>query len=302
MKKLRFLLSLHTRKNDFQVAQAASAEQVARKLGVDLDIVYADSDAVNQSTQILNALQGRAEFRPNAIILEPISNIALPQAAAAACTAGIGWAVLNRTPDYLPQLRQTAAAPVFAVGMDNLEIGRIQGRQFAALLPKGGSILYVEGPSRSSSAQQRTAGMLETKPSNIQVSMVKGEWTEQSAQRAVRSWLKVATLQGQAIDLVSAHDDTMAMGARKLFQEIGDQKEQRRWLSLPFTGCDGQPATGQAWVRDGLLTATIYIPPFAGEAVEILVRAISAGVQPPERALTASHSIPTLDVLRRRKA
>jgi len=51
---------------------------------------YADSDAVNQSTQVLNAIQGRSEFRPDAIILEPISNIALPQAATAASMAGIG--------------------------------------------------------------------------------------------------------------------------------------------------------------------------------------------------------------------
>ena len=301
MKRLRFLLSLHTRDNDFQLAQAAAAQQIARKLGVDLEVAYADNDAVNQSTQVLNALQGRAEFRPDAIILEPISNIALPQAATAASMAGIGWVVLNRTPDYLPQLRRTANAPVFAFGMDNLEIGRIQGRQFAALLPRGGTILYVEGPSRSSSAQKRTAGMLETKPANIQVSTLKGEWTEQSALRAVRSWLKLATSQSLVCDLVSAQDDTMAMGARKAFQEIGDQKEQQRWLNLPFTGCDGQPATGQAWVRDGLLTATISIPPFAGQAIEILVKAINAGTQPPEQAMITSHSIPSLDMLRRRK-
>jgi|SRR5882672_7590739 len=146
MKKLRFLLSLHTRDNDYQIAQASSAEQIARKLGIDLEVAYADNDAVNQSTQILNAIQGPTESRPHAIILEPISNIALPQAAGAACAAGIGWAVLNRAPDYVSQLRRTATAPVFAVSVDNLEIGRIQGRQFAALLPKGGSVLYLEGP------------------------------------------------------------------------------------------------------------------------------------------------------------
>ncbi len=302
MKKLRFLLSLHTRDNDFQIAQADAAGQIARKLGIDLEITYADDNAVNQSTQVLNAIQGRAESRPDAIILEPISNIALPQAAGVACAAGIGWAVLNRLPDYVSQLRRTATAPVFAVGMDNLEIGRIQGRQFAALLPNGGSILYLEGPSRSSSAQKRTAGMLETKPSNIQVAALKGEWTEQGARRAVRSWLKLATSQSAALGLVGAQDDTMAMGARKAFEEIVDQAEQRRWLSLPFTGCDGQPATGQAWVRDGLLAATIYIPPFAGQAIEILVNAIRTGTQPPEHVLTTSYSVPPLDDLARRKS
>jgi len=48
-----------------------------------------------------------------------------------------------------------------------------------------------------------------------------------------------------------------------------DKKEQQRWLNLPFTGCDGQPATGQAWVRDGQLPDDFH-PPFAGQAIEIL--------------------------------
>ncbi len=46
-KKFRFLVSLHTRENDFQVAQGQSAEDAARRLGSDVEIVFADNDAVN---------------------------------------------------------------------------------------------------------------------------------------------------------------------------------------------------------------------------------------------------------------
>ena len=295
MKKLRFLVSLHTRENDFQVAQAQSAEDTARKLGMDAEIIFADDDAVNQSTQLLKAIQSRIEFRPDAIVVEPVGGAALPQVARAASAAGIGWAVLNRRPDYLSELRTAAAAPIFAVSSDHFEIGRIQGRQFAALLPEGGSVLYIEGPSHSSSAQERKSGMLETKPSNIQVAVLKAQWTEESAGRAVRSWLKLATSQSASIKLVGAQDDSMAKGARKAFQEITNEAERSRWLSLPFTGCDGQPATGQAWVREKWLTATIYIPPLAGQAIEILANAIQDGTQPPEHSLTKSFSIPPLE-------
>ena len=301
MKKLRFLVSLHTRENDFQMAQAQSAEDTARKLGIDAEIVFADDDAVNQSTQLLKAIQSRAESRPDAIVVEPVGGTALPQVARAASAAGIGWAVLNRRPDYLSELRTAATAPIFAVSSDHAEIGRIQGRQFAALLPGGGSVLYIEGPSHSSSAQERTSGMLETKPSTIQVAMLKARWTEESAGKAVRSWLKLATSQSAAIDLVGAQDDSMAMGARKAFQEITNEAERSRWLSLPFTGCDGQPATGQAWVREKWLTATIYIPPLTGPAMEILAKAIEDRTQPPEHSLTASSSIPPLHALAPRK-
>jgi ribose transport system substrate-binding protein len=301
MKKLRFLVSLHTRENDFQVAQAQSAEDTARKLGSDAEIVFADNDAVNQSTQILKAIQSRVESRPDAIVVEPIGGTALPQVARAASAAGIGWAVLNRRPDYLSDLRTAATAPVFAVSSDHFEIGRIQGRQFAALLPGGGSIVYIEGPSHSSSAQERTAGMLQTKPSNIQAAMLKANWTEESAVRALRSWLKLATAQGASFDLVGAQDDSMAMGARKAFQEISNEAERSRWLSLPFTGCDGQPTTGQAWVREKWLAATIHIPPLTGKAMEILAKALQDGNQPPEHSLTASFSIPPLESLVPRK-
>jgi ABC-type sugar transport system substrate-binding protein len=297
MKKLRFLVSLHTRENDFQVAQAKNAEETARKLGSDAEIVFADNDAVNQSTQLLKAIQSRAESRPDAIVVEPIGSSALPQVAQAASAAGIGWAVLNRRPDYLSDLRNKATAPVFVVSSNHHEIGRIQGKQFARLLPGGGSVLYIEGPSQSLSARERTSGMLETKPSNVQVKMLKAQWTEESAVHAVKSWLKLATSQSASTNLVGAQDDSMAKGARKAFQEIANHDERSRWLSLPLTGCDGQPATGQAWLREKWLTATIYIPPLTGQAMEILAKAIQDGSQPPEHALTTSYSIPALESL-----
>lgn len=302
MKNLKLLVSLHTRDNDFQIAQAQSAEETARKLGIDAEIIFADNDAVNQSTQILKAIQGSADSRPNAILLEPVSGTALPQVARAAAAAGIGWVVLNRTPEYLPELRSAANTPVFAVVSDHVEIGRIQGRQFAALLPRGGSILYIEGPAQSSSAQKRSAGMLETKPSNIRVATLKGKWTEESSEKAVLSWLSLATSQTAAIDLVGAQDDAMAMGARKAFQKIASEEKGARWLSLSFTGCDGLPATGQRWVREGLLATTIYIPPLAGTAIEILAKALREGGQPPEQTLTQSFSFPSLEALIQQRA
>jgi len=302
MKKLRFLVSLHSRENDFQMAQAESAEAAARKLGSEVQIVFADDDAVNQSTQLLKAIQSPVESRPDAIVLEPVGGTALPQVARAAGAAGIGWAVLNRKPDYLSELRAVAKGPMFAISADHADIGRIQARQFAALLPQGGTVLYIEGPSQSSSAQERTSGMLRAKPSNIQVAMLKARWTEESAGRAVRSWLKLATSQSAAISLVAAQDDSMAMGARNAFQEISDPDARSRWLGLPFTGCDGQPATGQAWVRDKWLTATIHIAALAGPAMEILAKAIQSGTQPPPHSMTESFSIPPLESLVPHKA
>ena len=298
MDKLRILVSLTTDDNDYQIEQAQSAEQMARKLGVEIQIVYADNDAITQSTQILKAIQSDKNQRPNAIVFEPVGGTALPQVARAAASAGIGWAVLNRDANYIPELRKSSSAPFFGVSSDHLEIGRIQGRQFAALLPHGGAILYIQGPAENSAAKERAVGMQETKPSNIHVTVLRAQWTEESAQRAVRSWLKLSTSQRAAIDLIAAQDDSMAIGARKAFEELTNESDRERWLKLPFTGCDGLPKTGEAWVRSGLLAATVFVPPNTGMAIEMLLDAIQKGRKPPERALTVPVSIPPLDQLK----
>src|ERR1700756_5789264 len=213
MANLRFIVSLITTDNDYQLEQAAAAQTAAHKFGVDVQILYADSDAITQSTQLLKAIQSDAALRPHAIIFEPVGGTAFPQVARAAVSAKIGWAALNREADYIPQLRKTAEVPVFSISSDHKEIGRIQGRQFAALLPKGGTVLYIQGPSENSAARDRTAGMEMTVPHGVHVVSLRGRWTEESAQRAVESWLRLNTSNKTQIDVVGAQNDLMAMGA-----------------------------------------------------------------------------------------
>lgn len=301
MAKLRILVSLTTNENDYQIEQAQSAEEAAKRLGVTAEIIYADNDAINQSTQLLKAVQAAAEDRPNVILFEPVGGTAFPQVARAAASAGIGWAVLNRDANYIEELRKTSSAPIFAISSDHVEIGRIQGRQFAAVLPRGGTVLYIQGPSENSAAKERTLGMQESKPASIQIIALRGQWTEESSQRAVRSWLKLTSSQKATVDLVAAQDDSMAIGARKAFEELPSEIERERWLKLPFAGCDGLPKTGQAWVQSGLLAATIFIPPNTGQAMEMFVQAIQQGKRLPERVLTVATSIPPLNALSMRK-
>lgn len=156
MNKLRFLLSLITKDNDYQLEQAASGQSAAQQHGVELQILYADNDAITQSTQLLRAIQSDPSARPSAIIVEPTGGTAFPQVGQAAVKANIGWAVLNREADYIPSLRQSARVPVFSISSDHREIGRIQGRQLAALLPAGGGVLYIQGPSETSAAASTT--------------------------------------------------------------------------------------------------------------------------------------------------
>jgi ABC-type sugar transport system substrate-binding protein len=302
MTNLRFLLSLITKENDYQLEQAASAQAAADKIGVSLEILYADNDAITQSTQLLRSIQGDPAARPDAIIVEPTGGTAFPQVGQAAVKAGIGWAVLNREADYISTLRQSAKVPVFSVSSDHKEVGRIQGRQFAALLPAGGGVLYIQGPSETSAAKDRTTGMQMTIPPEIHITSLRARWTEESAQRAIESWLRLNTSQKVPIDLVAAQNDQMAMGARKALEQVQDMVDRERWLSLPFTGVDGVARTGQAWVRSALLAATVIVPTQAGEAVTMLAESFQKGTKPAERSFTTPESFPPLEKLSARKS
>jgi len=297
MKNLTFVVALTNDDNDYQIEQAVAAEETARRLGVNIQIIYADNDAVLQSTQLLKIIQSGSAPHPDGIIFEPVGGTGLPQVAAAAAAAGIGWVVLNRDVDYLTELRKKYRVPMFEVTSDHLEVGHIQGQQLCELLPNGGSLLYIQGPTESLAAKQRSIGMHETKPTNLQVKVIKGNWTEGSAHKAVTSWLRLSTSQQSVCDAIACQDDSMAIGARKAFQELGDGSLRERWLSLPYLGCDGMPTTGQQWVKNGLLAATVVIPPNTGQALEMMVRALQQGTIPPPRTLTTPLSFPELSVL-----
>jgi ribose transport system substrate-binding protein len=300
MKKYNFVLSLTNNDNDYQLEQAAAAEDAAKRLGVHLQILSADNDAITQSQQLLKVVQSSSEHT-DGIIFEPAGGTAMPQVARAAGTAGIAWVVLNREVQYVEELRKLHHITAFALTSDHEEIGRIQGRQLAALLPKGGAVLYIQGPAESLAAKQRATGMSETKLPQIDVKPMKAQWTEASAYRMVSSWLRLSTSHQMNIDAVAAQDDSMAIGARKAFQELPEGPARDRWLKLPYLGCDGLPNSGQAWVRQGLLTATVYIPPNAGTAVEMLVNAMQTGTLPPQQTLTKAVSYPEMKLLTSRQ-
>jgi len=299
MKRHRIILSLITVDNDFQLEQAASAEEAARHLGVDVEVLFADGDSIEQSQQVLGFVQAKSSARPDGIIFEPVGGPALAVAARAAVDAGIGWVVLNKQVEYVKELRQQLKVPVFSVTSDHMEMGRIQGYQLAALLPEGGSILSIEGPAESDACKLRVVGLAETKPANIRIKTMRASWTESSALKTLNSWLQLSTSRHEPIVAVAAQNDAMAMGAKKAFEELTrDSGGGRYWHELPFLGMDGVPTTGQAWVKAHLMAATIVAPPPSGTAVEVLVGALRTGEIAPETTVLVPYSFPPLPAIK----
>lgn len=301
MSKLRFLVSLITKENDYQVEQAEAARGTAAELGVDAEIIYADNDPITQSTQVLKAIQSHPSLRPNGIVIEPLGATAFPQAAQAAARAGIGWAVLSRRAEYAGELAKSTHSPVFSVSADQVEVGRILARQVMALLPRGGSVLYVQGPSVSSVSRERHEGLTELLPSNIHLTGLRGKWTEQSATQSVHSWLRLMSTQKVRVDLILAQNDVMGMGARKAIEEALTDLERDDWSGVPILGVDGVPKTGQAWVCGGKLTATVIVPPSAGKALTLMTRALHEKTTVHEHTYTVPVPFPEIAKLVPRK-
>jgi ribose transport system substrate-binding protein len=266
-------------------------------LGIDLDIVYADGDTIAQSTQILKAIQTDHTVRPDGIIVEPVGGTGLPQVAKAAIEAGVAWGLVNRDAEYVVELRRASKVPAFIVTSDHTEIGRIQARQLTALLPDGGAILYILGPTESSTVKDRKAGFEAVCPKNLRVTLLRGKWTEESGVRSVVTWLKLGGSTKLGIVAVAAQNDAMAIGARKAFEGLSNPEERARWLSLPFIGADGLPKTGQAWVRSGSLFATVVTPPMAGTAVKLMANALRVSANVAQRTVTQLESYPPIGKL-----
>jgi len=96
---------------------------------------------------------------------------------------------------------------------------------------------------------------------------------------------------------VGSQYDGIAAGARRAFGDLPDTEERKRWLTLPFTGVDGLASEGKAWVDQGTLAATVVSLTTTQIALEMLVKAVRDGAQPPLRTLIDLGSYPPLEML-----
>jgi ABC-type sugar transport system substrate-binding protein len=266
--KPKIVVSLLSQDHEFQQLQAAEAERAASRAGVTVETLYARNNPRLQIEQLYRFIHAPENARPAAIIVHPVSDDGLAAVAREAAKAGIGWIVLGRDVSYVDALRtEFPKVPIAIVHTNQKEIGRIHGRQITSLLPKGGNVLYIEGPPETSAAQQRLAGTQEVlQDSAVKLTILKGNWTESSGEEAVASWLRLSSSQTAQVHLVCAQNDAMAIGARKAI--LGKRAE---WASIPFIGCDGVPTGGRKLVDEHQLAATVVVEPNTPNAINLVV-------------------------------
>lgn len=285
----RVVVSLISEEQEFQRLQAGDARATAARLGLHAEVIFADNDPGLQARQLSHFVELQAGERPAAIVVETVTGEGLERVARDAVAAGVGWVLLNRQVPYVEALRRER--PEIAVAMvstDQEEVGRIQARQFRALLPRGGTVLYVQGPPGTSVARDRLRGAQEGAPgTNVRLVVVSGDWSEASGEAAVASWLRLGKSQDLEPDLVGCQNDAMAVGSRRAVAALRPD-----WKDVRFTGCDGLPDGGRKLVEDGLLAATVVTPSNTGPALERLAAWLRTGQVPPRDVLLEPRSYP----------
>ncbi len=196
MPGLRIALFLYDRLNDYQALNQADGEQAARRCAVHLSVFSAENSAETQIRQVRAALSEPEATRPRALLICPVSEMALMPLAHNAARLGIAWVLLSRWSDAIHDFRrQYPQVPIFAVLPDQLEIGRIQGQQLRALLHAGDELVYIQGPIATYSTRYRRVGLEKEIASvrDIRLSLVNGDWSEQSGESAMKVWLSAFT-------------------------------------------------------------------------------------------------------------
>ncbi len=176
------------------------------------------------------------------------------------------------------------------IGADNQEIGRQMGGFLAGCKGAHKQVLEICGLETSSPAMERQAGFDSVASPHPDIDIathLSADWTEQGAYRAVDSLLSI---HHPTYNYVFAHNDRMAMGARRAFIKHGVDLH-----SVQFLGVDAMPQRngGMQLVKDGtLLASSIY--PTRGDEVMRLAMHILEG-KPYKRDNQLSSALVTKD-------
>lgn len=289
------VVSLLDERQDYSRLQSEEARAAAgRRSSLSVEVMFAENNALVQIQQLLAHIHASRESRPAAIIVHSATGEGLERVARNAVKAGIGWIILNRRVDYVDELRSARPElPIARVSLDQFEIGRIQGRQVRKLVPEPGLLIYVSGPLDTSAAQDRLAGTeKELEHDGFELKVLNGNRTEEGAEAAVASFLRLKTGGGRRPAVIVAQNDWMAKGARR-----AGMAHEPAWQSVPVIGCDGLAEHGRALVKGGTLAATVITPASTGSAIELVADWVEERRLPPADLTLQSRSFPPEEAL-----
>jgi ribose transport system substrate-binding protein len=210
-----------------------------------------------------------------AIIVSPVDAQSLTEPAAKAFEAGITVVVLDRA--------LVGDKYSCFVAADWRQIGAEAGKWLAGRLHGKGKIVEIKGPVDSLPAQQlHEAFRAELRDPGYHFVF---DACLDPPRADAANLMAEAIGRVQRFDAVFACDDAAALAAYESAKAAGRNK------GVLFLGVGGVPAEGAAYVKKGILSATIVVPTGGAEAVDAAVKLIHGekvpkAIVPETRVLT----------------
>jgi len=233
-------LLLSTLSNPFFVQLRDGAQKEADALGITLEVLDAQDDAVTQTNQLNNALSTGAD----AVIVNPVDSDAV--------VPGVTGLLDGDVPVIAVDRGVTDVAVTSFVSSDNVQGGQLAGEALAEAVSETGDVIVLQGIPGSSASRERGEGFNEGIAAFSDISVA----ATQTANFDRAEGLNVATNLLQAnpsVVGIFAENDEMALGAiEALGARAGDD--------VFVVGFDGTE-DGLAAVSEGTMVATIAQQP-----------------------------------------
>jgi ABC-type sugar transport system substrate-binding protein len=219
--------------------------------GVSLTIYNANRRAKNQIRDIENMIEQNVDV----IIVAPYESDSIVPVLEKANTLGIPVIIVDRKV-------KTSNYTAF-IGADNIEVGKIAGKQIVSLSKGKANIIEIRGESITSPGTERSLGfkkIIDQYP-NIKSSSV--DYDDFNSPNS--KYLKLLT-SNPNIDYVFSFNDIIAYKAWEITKKRFPNNR------IKFIGVDGLngPNGGLQLVKDGVLSGTVLYPTGGSEAIKVL--------------------------------
>ena len=226
---------------------------------VDLQIKSANDDVRQQTEQIDRFVEQGVDL----LVVAP-GQVTISPAIDKAYEKGIPVIIFDR--------RTRSNKYTAYIGADNHDIGASMAEFMANANTEGTEVVELCGLSSSSPAIERDAGFDSVAACRPDISIVKkvyADWTEQGAYRVMDSLLSTPY---PAFNCLFAHNDRMAMGARRAVVKHGIDPK-----TIKFCGIDAMPQQGGGMhlVSEGKLFASSIYPTRGDEVMRLAMKILT---------------------------
>ncbi|WP_418264162.1 substrate-binding domain-containing protein [Flavobacterium faecale] len=258
-------------KNDLWRSSMDHAMKVEASLhpGVQLTIYNADRNVKKQ----IEDIEKMIEQNMDVIIIAPYESDSIIPVIEKANRKGIPVIIVDRK---VNTLNYTAF-----VGADNVEVGKIAGKQIASLSQGRATVIEIRSESVTSPGTERSLGfkqIIDQYPDIHLISIDADDFNSRDSK-----YVKILDSLPN-IDYVFAFNDLIAYNAWKI------SKKKNPNNKIKFIGVDGLngPNGGLQYVKEGVLTSTILYPTGGAEAIKLALRINNKEIVPKNNKLNTT--------------